>query len=169
MRDGLTADGILLIVKDEDNLSCLAEMLGVSDPGEEEVPEGSELDRPAVAGALHVFTGSEVEVDANGDQVGNMVGSGVGGGSCLDDNGLDDPEGDCLFLLDRRIFETVGLGLPCEALVKPNVRLGVSRFSGAGKTIQEVGRCNRPPCLRNRFFPQSFHLVLGVLGVGLPY
>ena len=44
-------------------------------------------------------------------------------------------------------------------------RLGVSRFSGVGQTIQEVGRCNRPPCLRNRFFPKSVHPALGVLGV----
>ena len=42
------------------------------------------------------------------------------------------------------IFEAVGLELPCEALVEPSVRLGVSRFSGVGETIQEVGRCNRP-------------------------
>ena len=39
LRDGLTADGILLIVEGEDNLSCPAEMLGRSVPGEEEVPD----------------------------------------------------------------------------------------------------------------------------------
>ena len=73
-------DDILLIVKGEDNLSGQAEMLGRGFPGEEEVPdkeheihEGSELDRPAVAGALRVFTGSEAEVEANG---------GGGGGRC---------------------------------------------------------------------------------------
>ena len=43
--------------------------------------------------------------------------------------------------------------------------LGVGRFSGVGQTVQEVGRCNYPPCLRNRFFPKSVHLALGVLGV----
>ena len=106
--EGLTADGILLIVEGEDNLSCPAEMLGRSVPGEEEVPnkkheihEGSELDRPAVAGALRVFTGPEAEVEASGDQVGNMVGSGVGGGRCLGDNEFGDPKGNCLFSLDR--------------------------------------------------------------------
>ena len=41
----------------------------------------------------------------------------------------------------------------------------VGWFSGAGKTTQKVGRCNFPPCLRNRFFYKSVHLVLGVLGV----
>ena len=98
--DGLAADGILLIAEGEDNLSCPEEVLSGSVPGEEEVPnkeheihEGSELDRPAVAGALRVFTGPEAEVEANGDQVGDMVVSGVGGDSCLCDDGLDDPEG----------------------------------------------------------------------------
>ena len=123
------------------------------------------MDRPAVAGALCVFTGPEAEVEANGDQVGNMVGSGVGGGSCLCDDGFYDSEGDCLFSLDRGIFKAVGLELPCEALVEPSVRLGVRQLSGVGETIQEVGRCNRPPCLRNRFFPKSVHPALGVLGV----
>ena len=36
--DGLTADGILLIVKGEENLKCPAEMIGWSVPREEEVP-----------------------------------------------------------------------------------------------------------------------------------
>ena len=99
--DCLAADGILLIVEGEDNLSCPAEMIGRSVPREEEVPyeeheihEGPELDCPAVAGALRVFTGPEAEVESNGDQVGNMVGSRVRGSSCLCDDGLDDPEGD---------------------------------------------------------------------------
>ena len=59
-------------------------MLGGSVPREEEVPEeehkvheGPELDRPAVAGALRVFSGLEAEVEANGDQVGEVVGSDV--------------------------------------------------------------------------------------------
>ena len=39
VRDGLTADGILLIVEGEDNLSYTAEMLGRSVPWEEEVPD----------------------------------------------------------------------------------------------------------------------------------
>ena len=108
VRDGLAVDGILLIVEGEDNLSCPAEMLSGSVRGEEKVPdkehevhEGSELDCQAVAGALRVFTGPEAEVEANDDQVGNMVGSGVGGGSFLGDNELDSPEGDCLFSSDQ--------------------------------------------------------------------
>ena len=85
-----------------------------------------------MAGALRVFTGSEAEVEANGDQVGNVVVSGVGGGIFLCDNGLDDSKDGCLFLSYWVIFEAVDLKLPCEALVKPSVRLGVSRFSGVG-------------------------------------
>ena len=88
-----------------------------------------------MAGALRVFTGSEAEVEYNGDQVGDMVGSGVRGGSCLGEDGLENPEGDCLFSSDRGIFEAVGLELPCEALVESSVRLGVGRFSGVGETI----------------------------------
>ena len=38
-------------------------------------------------------------------------------------------------------------------------------FSGVGQTIQEVGLCNHPPCLRNQFFPKSVLPALGVLGV----
>ena len=57
-------NGILLVVKGDDNLGGLAEILRGSVPGEKEVPdeehevhEGPELDRPAVAGALRVFAG----------------------------------------------------------------------------------------------------------------
>ena len=71
--DGLTADGILLIVEGEDNLSGLVEMIGRGVPREEEVPdkehevhEGPELDRPVVAGALRVFAGPHYAVDEIG-------------------------------------------------------------------------------------------------------
>ena len=147
-------------------------MLVWSVPGEEEVldkehdiDEGAELDRPAMAGALRVFVGPEEEVEANGDQVGKVVGSGIGGDNCLGDNGVQDSKWDGLFSSDRGIFEPVYLELPCEALVEPGVYLGVSRFPGVGQTIQEVGRCNLPPCLRNRFFPKLVHPALGVLGM----
>ena len=103
-------------------------MLGGSVPGEEEVPneeheihEFPELDRPAVATALRVFAGSQAEVETNGDQVGDVVVSGFRGGSCLCDNGLDDPKAGCLFLSDRGIFEGLGLELPHDALVEPGV------------------------------------------------
>ena len=118
-----------------------------------------------MAGALRIFSGPEAEVEANGEQVGDVVGYGVGGGSCLVDDGVHDSQGGGRVLSDGGIFEPVGLELPREALVKPGVCLGVSRFSGVGQTMQEVGRCNRPPCLRKQLFPKSAHLALEVLGV----
>ena len=79
-------------------------MLGRSIPGEEEVPdrehnihEGPELDRPVVAGALRVFSGPQAEVEGSGDQVGDVVGSGVGGGCFLGDNGVRDSQVGGLF------------------------------------------------------------------------
>ena len=84
MGNGIAVDGILLIVGGDDNLSGLAEMLGGSVPGEEEVPdeehevyEGPELDCPAVDGVLCVFAGLEAEVEAYGDQVSDVEGSSV--------------------------------------------------------------------------------------------
>ena len=172
LGDGLAVDGILLIVKGGDHFSGLTEMLGGNVPREEEVPdeehevhEGPELDRLAVAGAFRVFAEPEAEVEANGDQVCGVVGSGVRGGSCLRDDGVHDSRGEGLFSSDGGIFEPVGLELLREALVKTGVCLGVGRFSGVGQTIQEVGRCNRPPFLRNRLFPKLVHPSLEVLGV----
>ena len=60
MGYSITADGILLIVESDENLGGLAEILGVSVPGEEKVLDKEhELDRPAVASALCVFAESE--------------------------------------------------------------------------------------------------------------
>ena len=86
-----------------------------------------------MVGALCVFAGPEAEVEVNGDQFDDVVGSGVGGVSCLSDDGVHDSQGGGLFLSDRGIFNPVGLELPCEALVDPSVCLGVSRFSGSGR------------------------------------
>ena len=76
MGDSLATDGILLIVKGDDNLGGLMEIFVGSVPGEEEVPgeehevhEGPDLDCPAVAGALREFVGQKAEVEANVDQV----------------------------------------------------------------------------------------------------
>ena len=94
-----------------------------------------------------------------------MVGSGVRGGSCGGNDGVHDSQGDGVFSSDGGIFEPVGLELPCDALVEPGVCLRVGRFSGVGQTIQEVGHCNRPPCLRNQLCPKSVHPALGLLGM----
>ena len=100
---GLTADGIFRIVKGDDNLCGIAEMIGGGVPGEEKIPyeehkahEGPELDRTAVAGAIRVFKGLEAEVEDNCDQVGDVVGYEVGGSGCCGDDGVNDSQGDCL-------------------------------------------------------------------------
>ena len=83
-------------------------MLGRGVPGEDKVPnkeqefhEGPELDRPTVASALRVFAGPEAEVEANCDQVDDVVGSGVRGAGCRGDNGVNDSQGGRLFLVRR--------------------------------------------------------------------
>ena len=52
-----------------------------------------------------------------------------------------------------------------KAPVQDCVSLGIGRISGVRKTIQKVGRCNAPPCLRNRLFPNSAQALLGVVGM----
>ena len=75
-------------------------MLGGSVPAEEEFPnkehevhEGPELDCLAVAGGLYVFTGLGEEVEANGDQVGGVVGYGVRGYGCRGNDGVHNSQG----------------------------------------------------------------------------
>ena len=86
MRDGLTPDGILLVVQGEDDLGDVLEttdwgILGEEGvPGEEEeVHEGTELHCPAMTGALEVLTGPQEEVEPQDDQVGGVSGLLVGG------------------------------------------------------------------------------------------
>ena len=93
-------------------------------PGEEKVPneeyevrEGPELDRPAVVSAIRVFAGPEAEIEANCDQVRDLVGSGVIGAGCHGNNGVNDSQGDNIFSPDGGIIGSVGLELMCEALV----------------------------------------------------
>ena len=105
--DGLTEDEILLIVEGDKNLGVLAEILSGGVIGEEKVPddeqkvhEGPELDRSTVTGALRVFTGPEAEVEANGDQIGDVGDSGVRGAGCRGDDGVNNYQGDGLFSSD---------------------------------------------------------------------
>ena len=67
--------------------------------------------------------------------------------------------------MDGGILESVGLELPREALVETGVCLRVGWFSGVGQTTQKVGRCNRPPFLRNQFFPKLVHPAFGIIVV----
>ena len=111
MGGGLTADGILMVVEGDENVGGLAEMLGGGVPGEDKFPdkeikvhEGMELDRSEVVGALCVFAGPEAEVEANGDQASNVVGSRFRGASCRGEYGVHDYQGSGLFSLDGGIL-----------------------------------------------------------------
>ena len=98
--------------------------------------------------ALCVFAGPEAEIEANDEHVGDVVGSGARGVSCCGDDGVHNSQGGGLLLLDGGI-EPVGLELLHDALVELGMRLRVGWCFGVRQTIQEVGCCNRPPCLRN--------------------
>ena len=78
---------------------------------------------------------------------------------------MGDAEWDGLFSFDRRILQAIGFELLGETSVQSGVGLGIERISWVGEAIQEVGRRNCPPCLRNQLFPKSVHSALGVLGM----
>ena len=63
---------------------------------------------------------------------------------------MDNAYQDGLFLFNWGVFDPICFELPGEALVQPNVSLGIRGLLGVGESSQEVGHCNRPPCLRNR-------------------
>ena len=71
-----------------------------------------------MAGAICVFSGLEAEVEADGDQVGDVVGYEVRGDSFRGKYGVHDSQGVELFLL-------VGIVLPHEVPFEPGVCLRV--------------------------------------------
>ena len=106
----------------------LAEIRGGDILGEEKIPdkehrvhERTELDRPAVAGALFLLAVLEAEEESNGDQAGNVVGSCVVGASCRGNNEVHNSQEDGHLSLDRGIFMPVRLELLHESLVDPSV------------------------------------------------
>ena len=112
------------------------------------------MDCLAVTGALGIFTQPEAEVEAQLDQVGNYTGFGVEGDGRSVHDGVDNAEGDGLFLFDQRVLNAVGFKTG-EAYVQSDVSLGVWSLSEVGEAIQEVGHCNHPSRLRNRLFPSQ--------------
>ena len=78
---------------------------------------------------------------------------------------MSNGKGGCFFLFDQRFLNPVGFKLLGEPQVQSGVGLGVGGLPGVWEVIQEVGHCNRPPCLRNRLLPKSVNLALGLLGV----
>ena len=81
---------------------------------------------------------------------------------------MDDANWDGLSSFGQRVLNNVGFRLMGKTSVQSGVELGVGGLSCVGEAIQEVGRRNRPPCLRNRLLPKSVHSALGVLGVSDP-
>ena len=69
------------------------------------------------------------------------------------------------FPSDLRFLNPVGFNLPGEPHVQSIVGLGVGGLPGIWKASQEMGHCNRPPCLRKRLLPKSVHSALGLLGM----
>ena len=100
VSNGLTPDGILLVVRGVDNTCDMLKVLDQQVGGEEMVPneehefqEGPELRCLAVAHALGVTTRPESEVEDWLDQVASVLDFWVGhGGSCGHD-GLADAQG----------------------------------------------------------------------------
>ena len=77
----------------------------------------------AVACALIVFAGPEAEVEPHLDQVGDVMGIGVGDVGSGGHNGLNDPQGGRFSSLDWGILDPVCFELPGEALVNTGVSL----------------------------------------------
>ena len=71
-------------------------------------------------------------------------------------------------MFDLRVLNTVGFKLVGEASVQFGVGLGVWRLSRVREAIQEVGRHNRPPRLRNRLFTKSVQASLVVVDMSYP-
>ena len=76
---------------------------------------------------------------------------------------MDDANWDGLSSFGQRVLNNVGFRLMGKTSVQSGVDLGVGGLSCVGEAIQEVGRRNRPPCLRNRIFPKSVHTLLRVV------
>ena len=77
---------------------------------------------------------------------------------------MDNTEGGGFFSSDRRVLDLVCFMLPREPYVQSVVGLGVCWLLRIWVASQEVGRRNRPLCLRNRLLTKSIHSAIGVLG-----
>ena len=82
-----------------------------------------------------------------------MADFGVAGGDSNGNDGLDDPKEDGLLTLDGGILDPISFELTDEAPVQAGVSLGVRGVYRVKEEIQDMGVCNLPPFLRNRFFP----------------
>ena len=92
---------------------------------------------------------------------------GGGGGRCSHDV-VYNSEGGGLFSFDWRVLGALGFNMTGEDSVQSGVGLGVWRLSRVGEAIQEVGRQNHPPRLRNRLLTKSVQLLLGIVVIPDP-
>ena len=91
-----------------------------------------ELECPAVARALGVFTGPEAEVEAGLDQVGDVAGLWVESKGSRSHDEIESAKGSGFFPLDWEIFNPIHFELPGKAPVHTGVSLGVGRLFGVG-------------------------------------
>ena len=78
---------------------------------------------------------------------------------------MGDTQRDGIFLFNWEVLDPICFEFPDKALVQSDVSLRVRGILGVGDSCQEVGFCNRPPCLRNQLLPKSAQSEIGVLGV----
>ena len=126
VRDGITLNGILLVVQGEENLRDVLEVLNRGVSREDMVPdkeqkfkEGTELDCHVVVCSLSVFLGPEATVEAQLGQVDNVSGLWVGGGGSCGYNVPDDAQEYEFFMLDGMVFNPINFQLKGEAPLHP--------------------------------------------------
>ena len=78
-----------------------------------------------------------------------------------------DVEGGELFPFEWRVLDPIGFELSGELHVQYDIGLVFRGTLEVWEVSQELGRCNRPPCLRNRLLSKSVHSALGVLGLSV--
>ena len=98
------------------------------------------------------------------DQVGDVSGFLMRGGSCCGHDVVDDTQQGDLFSFNWGVFNPICFELPVNMFVQFDVSLGVVGDLGAWGVLPGGGLPQSPPMLRNRFLTKSFHLALGVLG-----
>ena len=115
-----------------------------------------------------VFAQAESELEAQLDQIGYMMGFGVGGGGRCGHYGLNNAKGGGISLLNQRVLDAIYFKLTDGAYIQSGVGLGVWRISRVGEDIQEVGRCNSPPQLRNQLLPKLVQAFFGLVSMSEP-
>ena len=143
VRDSLPSDGILLVVKGDEDLGGMLKSLngGIGRYenvfGEEHKSQKrTELDGSVVAGALGVLTGPQAEVETQDNQVGDMLDFFIRGVSRCGHDRVDNTKRNGLFFYKRGVFVSICFDFLGKALVQYDASLGVEGLSGVGKSCQ---------------------------------